>query len=352
MAINDSDELQDFKRIPVVLLTGFLGAGKTTLLRRLITSAAFANAALVINEIGDIGIDQDLIRNHAGQPILLAGGCICCAMRQDLGYTLRDLHLRRSRGTVPAFDRVIIETSGLATPVPILQALINDGWLSQRFLPGGTFTLVDALNGSTNLDRHSEAVQQIALADKLILTKSDLADAGQIEKLTARLHTINAAAPLMIATNGMLNPDLLASPGLVPAVDTIENWLKISETDSTCAHGCGHSQTSNAATTVNLSIPWSRWAASLDRLTAKHRNRLLRLKGLLSVEGVETPVVIQCVRNSFHPPFLLEGPPLEADARSRLVLIAEGPDARSILEDLISDLTGFMHAKELVSERH
>src|SRR5438132_5453248 len=176
--------------IPVCVLTGFLGSGKTTLLGRLLKSPAFTRTAVIINEFGEIGLDHDLIETSDESFVTLQTGCLCCTIRGDLVLTLEDILRRRDAGTVPPFERVVIETSGLADPAPILHALMSDAGVSQRLTLAGVVTTVDAVNGLATLARQPESVKQVAVADRLILTKTDLVD-GEADGLVDRLAGIN-----------------------------------------------------------------------------------------------------------------------------------------------------------------
>src|SRR5205807_9693622 len=189
-------------RIPVTVVTGFLGAGKTTLIRELLGRPEGANTAVVINEYGEVGIDNALLRASSDATVLLGNGCLCCAVRTDLQESLRALFADRARGAVPSFERVVIETSGLADPGPVLQTFASDRALGQEFHLQALVTVVDAPGGAGNLARHPEARQQAALPDRIILTKTDQADPTAIATLTEGLRALTAA-PLAIAAHGM-----------------------------------------------------------------------------------------------------------------------------------------------------
>ena len=214
-------------RIPVTVVTGFLGSGKTTLIRELLRRPEGANTAVVINEYGEVGIDNALLRASSDATVLLGNGCLCCTVRTDLQESLRTLFADRARGAVPNFERVIIETSGLADPGPVLQTFASDRALGEEFHLQSLVTVIDAVNGKGNLDRMQEARHQAALADRIVLSKTDAADAGLIEQLTGRVRELSAA-PIMAASHGAIEPwflldeapDLaagLASPAQLPA---------------------------------------------------------------------------------------------------------------------------------------
>src|SRR3954468_1460205 len=195
-------------RIPVTVVTGFLGSGKTTVIRELLRRPEGANTAVVINEYGEIGIDNALLRASSDATVLLGNGCLCCTVRTDLQESLRALFADRARGAVPSFERVIIETSGLADPGPVLQTLASDRALGEEFHLQALVTVVDAVNGATNLDRMPEARHQAALADRVVLSKTDAPDAAAIDRLTARLREVSAA-PIASASDGAIDPGFL-----------------------------------------------------------------------------------------------------------------------------------------------
>src|SRR5262249_6821892 len=195
-------------RLPVVAVTGFLGSGKTTLIRALLHKPEGAGTAVVVNEYGEIGIDHVLLRSSSDTTVLLGNGCLCCNVRSDLQETLRTLFADRARGAVPSFVRVIIETSGLADPGPVLQTFANDRALGREFHLQALICAVDAVAGETNFERMPEARKQVALADRIVVTMSDLADEGATERLVKRIATLNPA-PVGVASNGEIEPSFL-----------------------------------------------------------------------------------------------------------------------------------------------
>lgn len=299
--------------IPVCIVTGFLGAGKTTLLRRVLRDPRFADSAVIVNEFGEVALDHDLIMASEDTLVSLSTGCLCCVARSDLVATLLDLWRRREAGEVPRYARVLVETSGLADPAPILHALMADAAVVATHRLDAVVALVDAVHGAAALDRHPEAARQAMLADRILLTKADLADAGPLQQALRRL---NPAAPVRVAVRGEAPPDWLFGPG---DQTTLPAWL------DAMGHAARHSP-GVAAMAIEREAPLPALALTLwMQGLAEHAGaRLLRLKGLVRI--VEAPsrlMAIHAVQHLVHPPEFLAMSP-GADPRSRIVLIGQG----------------------------
>ena len=297
-------------RIPVSVVTGFLGAGKTTLIRALLDSPEGANTAVVVNEYGEIGIDNALLRASSDATVLLGNGCMCCLARSDLQETLRTLFADRARGAVPSFQRVIIETSGLADPGPLLQTFASDRALGQEFHLQALVTVVDAPNGARNLSSAPEAREQVALADRIVLTKGDLVDPSSLLKQITEL----TAAPVERAVNGAIDPAYLLNERLDLAA------REVPEHD----HVHGHSHGIDSFVVMfDRPLHWPAFEQAMAVLTALRGPDLLRAKGIVAVEGAKGPVVVHAVQHTAHRPIELQAWPDE-DHRSRLVFITRG----------------------------
>ena len=320
-------------RLPVTVITGFLGSGKTTLLRRLLRDPRMNRAAVIINEFGEVGIDHELVEVSSEQMTLLSNGCLCCTVRTDLQDTLRELFVKRRSGDVIDFDRVFVETTGLADPAPVLHSLQSDGLLGAQYRLNGVVTLVDAVNGMGSLDAMPEAAKQAALADRLVITKTDIAAAGATEALEARLHAMNPYALISRAVDGQLDPELLreiAPPSVKAMTQDPDRWLigggsgeeRGSYLGERIPRKSGVHDAAIASYCLWFEHPftWDTLTASLQVLTALRGPDLLRVKGIVNVEGEPGPVVIHGVQHIFHPPLKLERWHGE-DRRSRIVFI-------------------------------
>jgi G3E family GTPase len=347
--------------IPLSLLTGFLGAGKTTLLNGLLRDPALRSTAVVINEFGEIPLDHLLVEKIDDNMMVLASGCLCCTLRGDLitalEKLLRDLDNRRV-----TFDRVVLETTGLADPAPLLQTLMSHPYLVLRFRLDGVVTLVDAINGLSTLDRHSEAVKQAAVADRLVLTKTDLIDsvdrARAREQLIARLRALNPAAPLLDAARGEATPEALFNCGLYdPAqkIPDVGRWLKDEAVAAAEADHRGHrhhhdvNRHDDRVRAFTLAgedpVPAATFDLFLELLKSVHGPNLLRVKGIVNIaESPDRPVVIHGVQHVFHPTAQLDAWP-DTDRRTRLVFIVRDIEPRAIRE-LFDAFLGQMNADQ------
>jgi G3E family GTPase len=306
-------------KVPVTVITGFLGAGKTTLLKRFLETPEGAGTAVVVNEYGAAGIDDALIRSSADETVLLGNGCLCCITRTDLQEALRRLVVERERGELPDFKRIVIETSGMADPSPIMQTFATDRALGEVFHLDVVVTVVDAATGRDTLKWSAEARKQAILADRLIITKTDIAGEGAGEKLAAQLRKLNVHADILEAENGQLDPRTFTEPA-----DDRRNVF-LAET----AHSDG---VSSFVLTDDQPTPWPVFARAMDVLVTMRGNDLLRVKGFLAVEGCKGPVVVQFVQHLSPPPVELVSWP-DGDRQSRLVFIT-----RNISEQQVRDL--------------
>jgi G3E family GTPase len=306
-------------RIPVTLVTGFLGAGKTTLIRRFLVSPQGQGTAVIVNEFGAVGIDDALVREAAEQTILLGNGCVCCITRTDLQLALRQLVIDRERGLVPSFARVVIETSGLADPGPILQTFSTDRALGGEFHIDVMLAVVDAMNGEATLKNAAEARKQVILADRLVISKSDLAGAVGLDALRRHLRKLNPRAAIDIAVGGALDPDRFIAPA------TAERSGFIAEAE----HSDG---ISSFVLERQQPVEWPAFSRAMETLIALRGAELLRVKGILNVAGCHGPVVVQYVQHLAHPPVELQSWP-DQNRDSRVVFIT-----RNIQEAQIRDL--------------
>jgi G3E family GTPase len=292
-----------------LIVTGFLGAGKTTLIRALLESPEGANTAVVVNEYGEIGIDNALLRASSDATVLLGNGCLCCLARSDLQETLRTLFADRARGAVPSFQRVIIETSGLADPGPLLQTFASDRSLGQEFHLQALVAVVDAPNGIRNLASAPEAREQAALADRIVLTKTDLADPSPLFEEIGAL----TAAPVARAVNGAVDPAFLLD-------ERLDLPMHVPEHDHRHAHSHG---IDSFVITFDRPLYWPAFEQAMAVLAALRGADLLRVKGIVAVEGAKGPVVVHAVQHTAHRPVELQTWP-DDDHRSRLVFITRG----------------------------
>jgi G3E family GTPase len=340
--------------IPVSLLTGFLGSGKTTLLNRLLHDPAMAETLVLINEFGEIGLDHHLVQSVDAEMIVMASGCLCCTVQSDLSDTLRCMAIDRVRGKVPHFRRVVIETTGLADPAPILHTLMQDPMIAAHYRLDGVITTVDAVHGIGQIERQPEAAKQAAVADRLVMTKRDLATDADMEELTRRLATLNPAAPILATDVPIAR---LFDAGLYdPGTKSLEvrRWLQAETYGDDHHHDHGHDHDHHAhdqadqspadvnrhdariratCITIDEPLPWEAFVSWIESIADQRGEDLLRLKALLNVAGRDKPIVVHGVQHLFHPPVELASWP-DDDHRSRIVVIARDlPPA--MLEDAL-----------------
>ncbi len=312
-------------QIPVNVITGFLGSGKTTLLQDLLTAPVLDNTAVLVNEFGEVGLDHHLFEEVAESTLLLENGCVCCAIRGDLQQALKDLHSRRTRGEIPPFDRVVVETTGLADPVPIAYTVLSEPVIQHHFRLGHVVTTVDAVNGPDQLARFDETRKQAAIADRLVITKTDLAEAGGLE---AALRRLNPDAPILRRGDDPIDAEaLLTGDAYDPAgkAAELERWLALEETG-----GHDHdSEFQSISFTFETPLDWTAFGVWTTMLLHRHGERLLRLKALLNVDGLDGPVLVNGVQHLIHPPAHL-GAWTGPDRRSRIVLIGQHLDRAAI----------------------
>lgn len=333
--------------VPVTLLTGFLGSGKTTLLKRLLEHPGLENTAVIVNEFGEIGLDHALVTEGEEDVVLLNAGCLCCTVSNSLAETLSDLWFRRARAEIPAFQRVVIETTGLADPAPILHLLMTDRVVSAVYRVDGVVTTVDALHGAEQLDEHEEALKQVAVADRIALTKTDLASPETADATRVRLHRINPGAEIFDAPHGRVDPERLMNIGVFdPAAkgEEVARWLhdeayrraELRNPDdhkhSDHKHDVNRHDERIRAFCIYIDFPvsWAGYASWVELMREFKAANLLRVKGLIAIEGGSRPYLVQGVQHVFSPPLRLKDWPSD-DRRSCLIFITRDLD-RDVVE--------------------
>jgi G3E family GTPase len=315
-------------KIPVNVITGFLGSGKTTLIRHLLADPALVDCAVIVNELGEIGLDHHLIERVEGEIVLLKSGCVCCTVRGDLASAIRRLYERRDDGSIRPFGRLLIETTGLADPVPVLSTIMHDPVIRHHFSLGAVITTIDAVNGEAQLDRQPESVKQAAVADRLVVTKTDLAAAELLARLEARLARLNPTASRFRSPPAAGLTDLLGGrdafdPGAKPA--DVRHWFAAVEGLAKTPglgldFGCHDASIESLAMVFDRPVDWTVFGAWLTLLLAAHGDSVLRVKGLFNVVHAAGPVAVHAVQRLVHPPVHYDRWQ-DDDRRSRVVFI-------------------------------
>jgi len=336
--------------LPVTLLTGFLGSGKTTLLNTLLRAQPLT--AVVMNEFGAVALDHQLLEEQRGPLALLSGGCVCCQIQGTLAPTLKNLWMERASGHLPPFERLIIETTGIADPAPIIDTLVSERWIAARHRLDAVITLVDAQLGAGQLAEHFEAERQVAAADRLLLTKTDLASPAQAEATRHRLSQLNPGAPHIVVTDGQINSDAVLNldawrPQARP--EQLLRWLAVphfasgkssrlvaptAPSPANAAHG---ERIRSFSLVFDAPLDETALGAALNMLRNFRAENLLRMKAIVNLKNHERPVVLHGVQHVFYPPAELAAWP-DADRRSRFVFITADLDAEFVAR-LLDDFT-------------
>lgn len=328
-------------RIPITVLCGFLGSGKTTVLRHLAQQGSLKKTLVLVNEFGEIGLDHDLLMPIDDDTLVAVdNGCICCTIRADLVQTLSQAPWRYARDGERWFDRVVIETTGIADPAPIIQSIIGEAKVSEQYALAAVLTTVDAVVGLDTLDRHIEAVKQVAVADRILVTKSDLAD-GVSSTLRNRLKRLASSAPISTVDFGQAEPAWFMKDGVSASeaqLGEIESWFDDAHTHNHAdrsehlhdAASSRHGVVSSKTVTIDAPVDPGLFEACLEMLLRFRGPDLLRIKGIVNVIGVDRPMVIHGVQHVFHPPEILEAWPSD-DRRTRLVMITKDLDQAELV---------------------
>jgi G3E family GTPase len=320
-ALFDADKSSE--RTPLTILTGFLGSGKTTLLNRLLKSPELADTAVIINEFGEIGLDHLLVDSVDGEMVVLKSGCVCCTLRSDLETAVRGLLAKRDKGEIPAFKRIVVETTGLADPAPIAQLPLANPLLSHHCTLEGIVTTVDALHATRQLAEHAEARNQVAHADRLLITKTDLVE-GDLATLWAALDALNTHAGRLV-----LSPDYLDVGAILPqrapsAQERAHAWLQFAPTDARSPNVHGE-HIEALCLTAERPLEWDVLQAWLAQLRVQFGESLLRAKGIFALQGAAFPIVIHGVHHVFHPAIRLDHWPAGWTGSKLVLIFRDGP---------------------------
>ena len=318
---------------PLTVLTGFLGSGKTTLLNHLLRDLRFADTAVLVNEWGAVPVDHAIVRASSENVVVLAGGCVCCRVAGDMVRALRELHFQRAQGAIPPFARAIVETTGLADPAPVLATLVEMPLVAARYSLAGVVTVVDAQHGLATLDRQREAVKQAAMADRLVVSKCDLAPEPAIAALEARLRGINPGAGILRSGPHAPDPAVLLETGLHRGGGRIadaEGWLNAGAYRRFGAPAGAHDpEIASFVWSSPEPRPWDDVESSIATLLELRGERVLRMKGLVNAAGEPGPRAVHAVQHTLYPSARLPAWPSE-DHTTRLVFIGRGLEEREV----------------------
>ena len=348
--------MNQINQIPVTLITGFLGSGKTTLLSSILKKKEMQKTAVIINEFGEIGLDHALIEHTDENIVELQSGCICCTIQGDLNKTLIDLFDKMMNGKVSSFNRILIETTGLANPVPIIHTLMSSIELIRIYSLDGVITVVDSINGEKTLDLHEESLKQLALAEKIILSKTDIVDKDEINSLIYRIKEINPVSQIVFSKFGNIPLEEIFGLGAYDPYkksEDVKKWLaaeKYKDKKHHHHHDVNRHSENIRAFSMMSEKPVNMIAFSFfrDMITAALGANLLRMKGIINIAGEEHPAVIHGVQHIFHPVQWLETWP-DNDRRTKLVFITQNIKKEQI-EDFFRPLMGLDKEKGLPKE--